>query len=1032
MNSESEMPLQVSSTSATPLLLSSMIGNDIRESNVMPESSRSSTNASHTLGVGAAVAVGGDRPIVLHAVQTQNSHKVENVRNPTCSTDSPIESRHAKNFSEHRKTRSDDTHPDFNEQQAQQHPAAQHSLSHQIHDIEDKHHDKNIKHSSLGSADRTRSRGLNLFSASTEFPPITQNSAEHERNRERHLGFSTIESADNIPHISRRRIFEPNYLQPQQQHALTALSHLPQPPVQYTATAAEIALGMGDGSRVHSMISYTDVHGDTKRDAVSFQGKEADEVASRTSASTDSITAMSPGRMTPSHDNSSDRIVVGTPSTVSTAPSSDDEVLLDYKLDETSTLPNLLHPIHQNQSTFGEDVLFSLHDSQILHRDSRQSIQEFQPSQNPWVQQMLPANPHNAPSRSLDGVTPLNTHHYPLQQQQSQQRVASFRNEGNVEDHAKNLEKPHQSHTQRFLYHPSAKEHYSPQHFPHHQQQQQQQRIQTPLGNRKPPYAYHALSKAATPPRSSRNQRQQGNRQAPLGGQGSSPHQPGSSLQRSSSEVLKTLLRKKACLYEPNTSRAVALVTWLVGRLLALEFGFFSRQQLQSGVHACVSNKIEAGTITRTKVNRCMQIILNSCFHYIIPRSDGTEEKGDYFRDAFSETVKDDSLLLKELHEPWNDLVVDRDTVIHAILHDVEERSAHHVNRSPSTSPRHSPKIGSLNAEKNAERYFSDGDKEEALKRAVLLCFNENVRSAEDVFRCHNDFIRDTANASHLQLSAQEWGQFFGLETFRDPQFLGNVGVSMMVGASLGGPQIPPDLLGRMSPDELGKFRTTWCTKRYEHDHDLCGFAHIEVNSGWLRRNPMIYLYKKEMCKFVTKQTCKFVTPDGGDRVSPGNFFLHECPDGLACDHAHSVEEINYHPLNYKNRVCTSLYSRSGGCRLGDVCPNAHPPDSNRPFKKSTPDGRSPDKRGKKNFDQGKSNTKSLASSVPFGSPIVYASPAPISRFERHLGMPGLLNLYRRQSEVIRAYVRSSGKDQPTYSLFGDKFTISNPSSNSK
>jgi len=1046
MNSESEMPLRLSSTSATPLLLSSMIGNDVRETSVMPESSRSTTNASHTLGV-AVLAVGGDRPIVLHAVQTQNSPEVENVPKPTCSTVSPIESRHAKNFSELRKIRLDDTHHDFLEQQAQQHPAAQHSLSHQIiHDIEDTHHDKTIKHSSLVSADRTRSRGLNLSSASTEFPPITQNSVEHERNREHHLGFSTIESSENIPNLSRRRIFEPNYLQPQQQHALTALSHLPQPPVQYTATAAEIALGItpsysqnqkmgGGGSRMHSMISYPHLHGDTKRDAISFQGKEADEDVSRTSASTDSIIAMSPGRMSLSHDNSSDRIVVGTPSTVSTAPSSDDEALLDYKLDETSTLPNLLHPIHQNQTTFGEDVLFSLHDSQILHRGSRQSTQEFQPSQNPWMQQTLPATPHNVHSRSLDGVTPLNTHHYPLQQQQSQQRVASFRNEGNLVDHTKNLENAHQSHTQRFLYHPSAKEHYSAQHFPHHHQQQQQQRLQPPLGNRKPPYAYHPLSKATTPPRNSRNQRQQGNRQAPLGGQGSSPHQPGSSLQRSSSEVLKTLLRKKACLYEPNTSRAVALVTWLVGRLLALEFGFFSRQQLQSGVHACVSNKIEAGTITRTKVNRCMQIILNSCFHYIIPRSDGTEEKGDYFRDAFSETVEDDSLLLKELPEPWNDLVVDRDTVIHAILQDVEERCGHqtsNVIRSPSTSPRHSPKLGSMNAEKNVERYFSDGDKEEASKRAVLLCFNENVRSAEDVFRCHNDFIRDTANASHLQLSAQEWGQFFGLEAFRDPQFLGNVGVSMMVGASLGGSQLPPDLLGRMSRDELGKFRTTWCTKRYEHDHDLCGFAHIEVNSGWLRRNPMIYLYKKEMCKFVTKETCKFVTPAGDDRVRPGNFFLNECPDGLACDHAHSVEEINYHPLNYKSRVCTSLYSRSGGCRLGDVCPNAHPPDSNRPFKKSTLDGRSPDKRGKKNFDQGKSNTKSWASMVPFSSPIVYASPAPISRFERHLGMPGLLNLYRRQSEVIRTYVRSSGKDQPTYSHFGDKLAISNPSSTSK
>jgi len=1019
MNSESEMPLQVSSTSATPFLLSSMNENNEREPNVMPESSDSIRDASRR----AAAAARGVRPIVLNAVETQNLLEGGNsVRKATCSTDSPIESRQTKIFSEHRKTISTNTYVDSTEQ-LQQNTTTKHPPSHQVHDIEDKH--------------PTRSRGLNLFSESTEFPPITQKTAEAGRNRELHPGFSSIESAESIAHINRRRTFEPHYLQPQQQHTLAALPHHPHPPAQYTATAAEIALGitpsysqnhkMGDGSRVHSMISYTELNREINRDAVSFQGKETDEDGSRTSASTDSITAMSPGTMTPIHDNASDRIIIGTPSTVSTAPSSDDEALLDYKLDETSTLPNLLHPIHQNQHTFGEDAILSLHDFERLHYDSKQYFQDFQSGRSNWGQQTLPANPQNAPNRLFDGATSLDTHHYPLQQQQPLQRVVSFRSEGK---HMKEDEKAHQSYSQPLQYQSSAKEHYSsPQHFPHHHhpRQQHQQRIQTPQGNRKLPYAYPATSKTATPPRGGRNQRQQGNRLAPSGGQGSSPHQPGSSVHRSSSEVLKTLLRKKACLYEPNTSRAVSLVTWLVGRLLALEFGFFSRQQLQSGVHACVSNKIEAGIITRTKVNRCMQIILNSCFHYIIPRPDGTEEKGDYFRDSFSETVQDDSLLLRELPEPWDDLVVGRDIVINAILQDVEGRNTNHASttsQSPSTSPRHSPRLGSMNAEKNPEKYFSDQEKEEASKRAVLLCFNENVRSAEDVFRCHNDFIRDTANASNLQLSAQEWGQFFGLGVSRDPNYLRNVGVSTMAGISSGGPRILSDLLGRMSPDELGKFRTTWCTKRYEHDHDLCGFAHIDVNGGWLRRNPMEHLYKKEMCKFVT--------PIGNDMIGPGNFFLNECPNGLVCNHAHSMEEINYHPLNYKNRVCTSLYSRYGGCRLGDVCPNAHPPDSNRPLKKVTSDGRTPDKRGKKNFDLGKSNTKSWASAVPTGAPIVYASPAPISMFERQLGMPGLQNLYRRQSEVIRAYVLSSGKCQPTYSLFGDKLAISSPSSTLK
>ena len=140
------------------------------------------------------------------------------------------------------------------------------------------------------------------------------------------------------------------------------------------------------------------------------------------------------------------------------------------------------------------------------------------------------------------------------------------------------------------------------------------------------------------------------------------------------------------------------------------------------------------------------------------------------------------------------------------------------------------------------------------------------------------------------------------------------------------------------------------------------------------------------------------------------------------------MEEIIYHPLNYKAKLCTSLYSRSGGCRFGDVCPNVHPLDTNRPFNKKSSDGRSPTgNRGKKNVDQGKANTKPWSAAAPSGSPVVYASPAPFSKFERQLVMPGLQNLYRRQSEVIRAYVRSSGNCKCSYSLFGDNWAISVP-----
>jgi len=1012
MKSESEMPLRVAPASATSLLLPPTIDNSIR-------SQRMSSAAPHSAPGGGLPAV-GDRQIVLNALHTstQNSALKFLVPDSTRRTESQIES-HAKIFSEHRKTHLSDTATvEVNEKHTQQ---LHYSHPHQFQTIEEQERDPNktIQHT-IHSSDDTS------FGESFHFTPVANNTQSHElRNREHRLGFSAVEPPDNtIINITQRRPFETHYFQ-QQQHSLIPLPQHPQPPVQYTATAAEIAHPsysqnhkMGDGS----IAPYGVLHRDAKRDMLISRGKETDEDASGTSNSTDSITGMSPGRMTPVHDTSSDRIMVGTPSTVSTAPSSDDEGLQDLKLvDEPSTLSNLLHPLHRRRRSFGEEDMLHNIDPQRLNRGSRNSNREL----NPWMQQALPRHPHHVPQRSWDGATPLVPSHQllPNQQHQPQQRVASFRDDGHSSQQLKQNEKGQHGHNQRFAYQPSLKEYYSlqqqqqQQHFPF--QQQQQQQIPLPPGHRKISYSHHSASKTTSPPRSGRSQRQQGNRQNPLGGQTGSPHQPGSSSQRSSSEVLKTLLRKKACLYEPGTSRSVALVTWLVGRVLALEFGFFSRQQLQSGVHACVSSKIEAGTITRTKVNRCMQIILNSCFHYIIPRSDGSEEKGDYFRESFSETVQDDSLLLKELPKPWNDLVVDRDTVINAILHDTEEKTPQQASihaRSPSASPKHSPKFSNLNSEKGTEKFGFDGEKEEASKRAVLLCFNENVRSAEDVFRCHNDFIRDTANASNLQLTAQEWGQFFGHEVSRDPHLLGKIGVPNQAGVSSGGPPIQPDLLGRMSPDEVGKFRTTWCTKRYEHDHDLCGFAHIEINGGWLRRNPLVHPYKNEMCSFVTRVRNEMVPPG-----APGNFFLNECPNGVHCGYSHSAEEINYHPESYKKKVCTAQYLRSGGCRLGDVCSNAHPIDSNRPFKKSLPDGRSPDKRGKKNFEQGKMSSKPCHDSLPSGSPVVYASPAPVSRFERQLVMPGLQNLYRRQSEVVRAYVRSSGKCQCSYSLFGDK-----------
>jgi len=504
------------------------------------------------------------------------------------------------------------------------------------------------------------------------------------------------------------------------------------------------------------------------------------------------------------------------------------------------------------------------------------------------------------------------------------------------------------------------------------------------------PYTQHAHGQGHTPPRTRPRSHQKQHGSPSLTG---SPGPTSSNHSRSSSEVLKTLLRKKACLYEPETSRAVAMVTWLVGRELAMEYGYFSRQQLQSGVHACVADKIESGTITRTKVNRCMQIILNSCFHYIIPRPDGTEENGEMFKKTFGDGAEDDSALLSTLSPPWDGIRVERELVLKAWTEEDDKKR--------QASPQASPHVGSMPV--------PDDSNDVVAKRAVLLCFNENVRNAVDVFRCHNEFIRDTANTSKLQLTAQEWRAFFGGNPTGAPfMWSGNANDS--------------DQFGTMSTAELANFRTTWCSKRYEHDHSLCGFAHVEVNGGWLRRNPGNHNYRTEMCGSVIAFS---TTKTGAPTHS-----VNSCPLGVDCPCAHSKEEILYHPQMYKKKLCKST-TQGPGCHFGDVCPDLHQidPYHSSTNKKQHSDGRHGYRRHHdhrhhhhhhhhhhNNVHHHGPHSPGATGIPPLGSPMFYVHPAPFSNFEKQLVLPGLQNLFRQNSAVTKA--RISNTRVPDYSLF--------------
>lgn len=655
--------------------------------------------------------------------------------------------------------------------------------------------------------------------------------------------------------------------------------------------------------------------------------------------------------------------VFGTPSTVST--SADDtsvEVLdsnivekLSIKMDEEQT-KGTIEPRGQsllNQNTQSNSQLYQtvtsldpgIHQQGALHN-----------GQNQWSQQQPLGGSHTF-GPGLQG------RHVEARSGMDQTRVASFR-----PDQCSYSKVPPHSDPWR------QQRRYNDQHFYNHL---------PPTGQFHQP---KQPGPPTSPPRTRQNrpgQRQIGQSLPSNAGISGSVNPP-----RSSSEVLKTLLRKKACLYEPGTSRAVALVTWLVGRELALEYGYFSRQQLQSGVHACVASKINSGTITRTKVNRCMQIILNSCFHYIIPRPDGSEENGDAFRTHFVASAKDDRSLLISLPEPWNNVTVETDRIIQA------SRSEEDIKKT--SSPQSSPHLSSVDHPGNEDS-----------KRAVLLCFNENVRSAMDVFHCHNEFIRDTANASKLQLTANEWRSFFG----RD---FGTPGIVDTRSSETSAASQDQDFLGRMNEVELATFRTSWCAKRYDHDHNLCGFAHLAVGGGWLRRNPDHHRYAPEMCRHIL--------PLKDNNSGATMLIVNQCNEGESCPFAHSLEEILYHPSNYKKDVCKAS-AQSQGCVLGDVCPYLHPLGSHHHIKKPSGEYRSSHHRHPNSRNTSNTQGRGSVGNQPPGAPMLYVAPAPFSMFEKQLQMPGLQTIFRRHSSVIYAHLKN---DAPrcVYTNFGDNCAI--------
>lgn len=463
---------------------------------------------------------------------------------------------------------------------------------------------------------------------------------------------------------------------------------------------------------------------------------------------------------------------------------------------------------------------------------------------------------------------------------------------------------------------------------------------------------------------------------------------------RSSTEILKTLLRKKACLYEPDTSFAVSLVTWLVGHRIALAQGFFTRQQLQAGVHSCMAGKIEEGHVTRTKVNRCMQVILNSCFHYIIPLPDGSDECGGAFRSVFSREAAEEEHLLGNLPPPWNDLNLQS-------MNDDSFRSFHDSDDDGD----HHHQFGGKHQGKDSSAASQADESLDSQKRSVLLCFNENVRCAADVFRCHNEFIRDIAHTGNLNLSPEDWQSFFsGTKANRKRGVLSDNFHSRYFHVA--------DVHDRMDQQGLSKLRTSWCAKRYEHDHSFCAFAHVDINRGWLRRDPFVYKYVPQMCPWIK--------PLQGAE----DCYVNMCPHGVKCNFSHSKEEILYHPEIYKSHPCRHA---AGSCSLGDICPNTHSEASaqahgynrqgKRHYQDHAPFHRIANPGAKRRALATTGNSAGFCN-FPNASPMLYIEPAPLSEFEKTLLLPGLQALFRDHSSFV--FYSTLDKSSPhEYGLFG-------------
>jgi len=188
-----------------------------------------------------------------------------------------------------------------------------------------------------------------------------------------------------------------------------------------------------------------------------------------------------------------------------------------------------------------------------------------------------------------------------------------------------------------------------------------------------------------------------------------------------------------------------------------------------------------------------------------------------------------------------------------------------------------------------------------------------------------------------------------------------------------------------------------------------------------------------------------------GNKEQKNNYYyLNICPLGKLCPFAHSQEEIDYHPNQYKTHTCSSVTaggtaasSRSAWktsssnktniapCTLRDVCPNYHPCRQSQLQQHYSQEGRQFHSRythyhhhhhqqhqqhhyGDYNpsspLCQPQQHYQSILKPLPI-APMIYISPAPTSDFEKSLLLPGLRELFRQRSFTVYSYICRSSND---------------------